>query len=339
MKGSDSISTENKRGKVNNGKTALLSLACALSVILCGCTDVTASSGSDSRSSAEQSTVATTAETTVATSATTPQTTTAAVTTTVTSAATAETTTTTTTEATTPEPQTQPPATEPEPQTEPQTEPEQVITEPEPTDTGSDDTRQTSQTEAPAASTDFDTEFFDDALFIGDSITTGLYLYGYLDPSLVYAKLGLAPSTALDSEIDGETIDSKISANKPSKIYIMLGTNSVGYADGNYLAECMGELVTHISKISKAKVYVLSIPPVTYYAEADYDNALTTSAINEYNSALESVVSGTKAKFLDLHSVLTAPDGYYYEEYHEMDGIHFMGSTYQVMLSFLEKHS
>ena len=325
MKGSDSIGTENKRGKANNGKTALLTLVCALSVILSGCTDVTASSGSDNKSSAEQST----AETTVATSAATPQTTTAAVTTTVTSATTAETTTATTTEATPPEPQTQPPSTEPEP----------PATEPEPTDTGNDDTRQSSQAEVPAASTDFDTEFFDDALFIGDSIATGLYLYGYLDPSLVYAKLGLAPSTALDSEIDGETIDSKIIANKPSKIYIMLGTNSVGYADGNYLAECMGELVTHISKISKAKVYVLSIPPVTYYAEADYDNALTTAAIDEYNSALESVISGTKAKFLDLHSVLTAPDGYYYEEYHEMDGIHFMGSTYQVMLSFLEKHS
>lgn len=143
----------------------------------------------------------------------------------------------------------------------------------------------------------------------------------------------------MESEIDGVTINSKIKANNPKKIYIMLGTNSVGYSDGNYLANCMGELVQHISQITKAKVYVLSIPPITYYAEADNDNALTTSAINEYNTALKSVIKGTKAKFLDFHSVLTAPDGYYYEEYHEMDGIHFMGSTYQVMLSFLEKHS
>ena len=63
----------------------------------------------------------------------------------------------------------------------------------------------------------------------------------------------------------------------------MLGTNSVGYSDGNYLANCMGELVQHISEITKAKVYVLSIPPITYYAEAAYDNALTTSAINTRN--------------------------------------------------------
>ena len=312
MKGTDSISNENKPGYPGKRKYVFLSFVCVISVILCSCADVTASSGSDNDFSE-------TAATTTFTSADTAETTTAAETTPVTSTTVAETTTvTTTTQATTSEP---------------------PATEPEPADTQTDHSEQYSQAEAPAASVDFDTSYFDDALFIGDSITTGLYLYGYLDPSLVYAKLGLAPSTALDSEIDGETIDSKIKENDPKKIYIMLGTNSVGYADGNYLAECMGELVQHIAQVSKAKVYVLSIPPVTYYAEADYDNALTTSAINEYNAALQSVISDTNAKFLDLHSVLTAPDGYYYEEYHEMDGIHFMGSTYQVMLSFLEKHS
>ncbi len=286
-------------------RTSAVALISAIAVALCSCADVTSSQ----ESSEVRSETATTAKTSISTtSATTVATTTKAVTTSVTTvAATAETTL----------PETTTVDTEPEP-----------VETPEPVSVAE-----------PTAPTDFDTSFFDDSLFIGDSITTGLYLYGYLDPSLVYAKVGLAPSTALDSEIDGETIDSKIKSDNPKKIYIMLGTNSVGYADGNYLADCMGELVQHISKVSKAKVYVLSIPPITYYAEADYDNALTTSAINEYNGALEKVISGTKAEFLDLHSVLTAPDGYYYEEYHEMDGIHFMGSTYQVMLSFLEKHS
>lgn len=286
-------------------RTSAVALISAIAVALCSCADVTSSQ----ESSEVRSETATTAKTSISTtSATTVATTTKAVTTSVTTVA-------TTAETTLPETTT-------------------VDTEPEPVETP-----EPVSVAEPTAPTDFDTSFFDDSLFIGDSITTGLYLYGYLDPSLVYAKVGLAPSTALDSEIDGETIDSKIKSDNPKKIYIMLGTNSVGYADGNYLADCMGELVQHISKVSKAKVYVLSIPPITYYAEADYDNALTTSAINEYNGALEKVISGTKAEFLDLHSVLTAPDGYYYEEYHEMDGIHFMGSTYQVMLSFLEKHS
>ncbi len=283
----------------NSCKTCILAVVCALSVILCSCADVTSSVDDSSTTNSKANTTVLPQNATQTTAVTTP----------VTTSVTTTTAATTTEQTSTVEPTTEPPTAEPEP------------------------------VAVPTAPTDFDVSYFDDALFIGDSITTGLYLYGYLDESLVYAKLGLAPSTTLDSEIDGETIDSKIKTNNPKKIYIMLGTNSVGYADGDYLASCMGELVNHISKISKANVYVLSIPPITYYAEADYDNALTTSSINEYNSALKSVISGTKAKFLDLHSVLTAPDGYYYEEHHEMDGIHFMGSTYQVMLSFLEKHS
>jgi len=195
------------------------------------------------------------------------------------------------------------------------------------------------QPETPSAPTDFEESFFDDALFIGDSITTGLYLYGYIDMSKVYAKMGLAPSTALYSDVDGVTLESKIKTDKPKKIYIMLGTNSVGYSDNEYLASCMEELVNSISSISKAKIYVLSIPPITAYAEASYDNYLSKAAIDEYNSLLKTAISRTDAVFLDFHSVLTASDGYYYEEYHEMDGIHFMGSTYQVMLSFLEEHS
>lgn len=288
-------------------RTSAVALISAIAVVLCSCADVTSSQ----ESSEAQSSTMTAKKTISTTSTTTVATTTAPVTTTVTT--TVETTETTL--------------------------PETTIADTEPEPTEPVETPKLAPAAEPTAPTDFEASYFDDALFIGDSITTGLYLYGYLDQSLVYAKLGLAPSTALDSEIDGETIDSKIKANNPKKIYIMLGTNSVGYSDGNYLANCMGELVQHISQITKAKVYVLSIPPITYYAEADYDNALTTDAINEYNSALKNVINGTKAKFLDFHSVLTAPDGYYYEEYHEMDGIHFMGSTYQVMLSFLEKHS
>ena len=295
-------------------KTIAISLICILSIVLCSCSDVTVSQ--DSSLSKNDTT------TPVKTSLTDTKTSTVA--TTVKIVTTSATTAATTTETTSPETIRIV---------------RKTVCKPKPAPTDPPKTSETAPQVKPTASTDFDTSFFDDALFIGDSITTGLYLYGYLDESLVYAKLGLAPSTALESEIDGVTINSKIKANNPKKIYIMLGTNSVGYSDGNYLANCMGELVQHISQITKAKVYVLSIPPITYYAEADYDNALTTSAINEYNTALKSVIKGTKAKFLDLHSVLTAPDGYYYEEYHEMDGIHFMGSTYQVMLSFLEKHS
>ena len=105
---------------------------------------------------------------------------------------------------------------------------------------------------------DFDKEYFSSSLFIGDSISTGLSLYGFLDQDNVFAQQGLAPSTALDAEIDGVTLSDKIAAFKPKKIFVMLGTNSVGYADNETLAASMNELVEKISGLTKAKIYVIS---------------------------------------------------------------------------------
>ena len=186
---------------------------------------------------------------------------------------------------------------------------------------------------------DFDKEYFSSSLFIGDSISTGLSLYGFLDQDNVFAQQGLAPSTALDAEIDGVTLSDKIASFKPKKIFVMLGTNSVGYADNETLAASMKELVEKISGLTKAKIYVISIPPITLEAEQSDENELTKKDIDDYNAKLKTAVSGSGASFIDLNSVLSNSDGYFDADYAEMDGIHFMGTTYEVMLSYLQKHS
>lgn len=186
---------------------------------------------------------------------------------------------------------------------------------------------------------DFDKEYFSSSLFIGDSISTGLSLYGFLDQDNVFAQQGLAPSTALDAEIDGVTLSDKIAAFKPKKIFVMLGTNSVGYANNETLAASMNELVEKISGLTKAKIYVISIPPITPEAEQSDENELTKKDIDDYNAKLKTAVSGSGASFIDLNSVLSNSDGYFDADYAEMDGIHFMGTTYEVMLSYLQKHS
>lgn len=226
-------------------------------------------------------------------------------------------------------PETEAPATEPDASSAP----ESTASATESADNSSDTSADTQPT------IDFDKEYFSSSLFIGDSISTGLSLYGFLDQDNVFAQQGLAPSTALDAEIDGATLSDKIASFKPKKIFIMLGTNSVGYADNKTLAVSMNELVEKISGLTTAKIYVISIPPVTLEAEQSDENALTKKDIDDYNEKLKTAVSGSGAAFIDLNSVLSNSDGYFDADYAEMDGIHFMGTTYEVMLSYLQKHS
>lgn len=188
-------------------------------------------------------------------------------------------------------------------------------------------------------STFYSKEFFDDALFIGDSITTGLSLYGFLDESKVFAQQGMAPSTAIDAVVNEKNLEQVIAENKPTKIYIMLGTNSVGYAEADYLADSMKEFIDKVKGMSSAKVYVLSIPPVTKEAEERTDNTLTKAAVDEYNTLLQKAVDEAGVHFVDLNKALSDENGYFLEDYAEMDGIHFMGDTYKVMLSLLETKS
>ncbi len=226
-------------------------------------------------------------------------------------------------------PETEAPATE----SDASSAPESTASATESADSSSDTSADTQPT------IDFDKEYFSSSLFIGDSISTGLSLYGFLDQDNVFAQQGLAPSTALDAEIDGATLSDKIASFKPKKIFIMLGTNSVGYADNETLATSMNELVEKISGLTTAKIYVISIPPVTLEAEQSDENALTKKDIDDYNEKLKTAVSGSGAAFIDLNSVLSNSDGYFDADYAEMDGIHFMGTTYEVMLSYLQKHS
>ena len=226
-------------------------------------------------------------------------------------------------------PETEAPATE----SDASTVPESTASSGESADSTSDTTSDDQPT------IDFDKEYFSSSLFIGDSISTGLSLYGFLEQDNVFAQQGLAPSTALDAEIDGVTLSDKIASFKPKKVFIMLGTNSVGYADNETLAASMTELVNKISGLTKAKIYVISIPPITVEAEQSDENALTKKDIDDYNAKLKTAVTDTGASFIDLNSVLSNSDGYFDADYAEMDGIHFMGTTYEVMLSYLQKHS
>ena len=182
----------------------------------------------------------------------------------------------------------------------------------------------------------YDRTFFENDLFIGDSISTGLHLYGYLDAENVFAEVGLNPESAVNHKVGDVTCVEKAAAMQPKRIYIMLGTNGLAYMDAEYMANKMTELVSELEMACyTAEICVISLPPVT--KEHDSEGKETMEKINDYNSRLKSICDQGGYTYVDICSKLTDGEGYFSSKYAENDGLHFQGSAYALLLGTIQK--
>jgi lysophospholipase L1-like esterase len=138
---------------------------------------------------------------------------------------------------------------------------------------------------------------------------------------------------------------------EPSKIFINIGTNDIGSADGEYnkgkLLENYNEILTQIGKkLPKCKVYVMAYYPVN--AEADFKGinkevkemlfkTRTNAAILEVNADVEELAKKHGYEFINVNEGLMDEDGNLKEEY-SIDGIHMFANGYSVVLNNIKKY-
>ncbi|MBR5979252.1 MAG: SGNH/GDSL hydrolase family protein, partial [Oscillospiraceae bacterium] len=84
-------------------------------------------------------------------------------------------------------------------------------------------------------------DYFNDALFLGDSITSGLTIYDMFDGFNAIYKVGVSPMTATSISFtttatgNDLTLTEAVRYYNPRKLYIMLGTNGINWASTNDL--------------------------------------------------------------------------------------------------------
>lgn len=142
-----------------------------------------------------------------------------------------------------------------------------------------------------AAPTDYDSEFFSEDLFIGDSISTGYSLYGFLNDRNVFAKVGLNPSTVLTKTVStcfGDIgISDMLTYTTPKRVYIMLGSNGIQWLSVDNMLKSTDTLVTLIkTACPDTEVMIISVPPVTPEYAATVKDIDVMAKINEYNDSL-----------------------------------------------------
>ena len=184
--------------------------------------------------------------------------------------------------------------------------------------------------------------YFDDAVFIGDSLTEGIKLYGVMSNAVVLSHTGLGLDNIYTKEVIEQADGTKISVmdaldlqTNVAKIYILMGPNSIGYNKDTFISK-YGAIIDSI-KISQpnAIVYIQSMLPVTTNNKYKLDNKV----IDEYNLALVELAEKKDVYYLDVNSHLKGSDGALPTEASPADGMHFNATYYQKWFDYLKTHT
>lgn len=195
------------------------------------------------------------------------------------------------------------------------------------------------------ASEPVEDSYFEDALFVGDSITTGIEIYGAMSGAVVVASTGINPSTILskpairDKEGNLHTVLETMDQYEPKKIYVLLGANGVGWIKQEAFIGYYEELLGEIKKQHPdALLYVQSIFPVTAEKALSENGIYSNERIDSYNAAIMELCQKKGLPYLNVAEALRGTDGALPAEA-STDGIHIIPDYYRKWFDYLKTHT
>ena len=206
--------------------------------------------------------------------------------------------------------------------------------------------------------TQVDDSYFNDAVFIGDSISYGFELYVTEKRANGETVLGEAKFLTSGSlsygnslwDVSDESVhptyngvkmklEDAIAQIKPGKIYILLGTNDVAlYGVEQTIANADTEISRMLEASPGAEIFIMSTTPKYSPAESDVDGDLNNADIDALNVAMRNFAVEKVYNFMNIAPLFKDETGGLAADYcsdTEGMGIHFTSAAYDIWLNFL----
>lgn len=186
-------------------------------------------------------------------------------------------------------------------------------------------------------------EYFDDAAFVGDSITEGIKLYEVMTNATVVAARGInLDNVFTDDQIrtaqGNSTVMGALEAAEPKKIYIMFGANGVGWFTEQHFTDVYTKFVQAVKEQHPdSQIYLQSILPVTQEFD-DSREDISNDKINRYNELVVEIAEEQEVHYLDVASAFKDEKGCLPEDSNG-DGMHFGNKYYQKWFDYLKSHT
>jgi len=176
-----------------------------------------------------------------------------------------------------------------------------------------------------------DASYFDDALFIGDSRTVGLFEYGTFKNADFFCTTGmsvykLGTATVSIDGIGKTSLDNLFSQKSYSKIYIMLGINEIGYDFDNTITK-YGEWLDYIEeKQPDVLIFIQSNLHVTK-SRSESDGYVNNQMIDRFNKSISKFANDKNRFYIDINEFFDDGEGNLPEDY-TSDSTHVYAKHY-----------
>lgn len=185
-------------------------------------------------------------------------------------------------------------------------------------------------------------EYFDDALFIGDSRTVGISEYGDLNNAIFFANTGMSVYNVFEKNVSVPQVgklklEQLLIYKKFGKIYIMLGINELGYNQEKTLKKYKDLLKFIQEKQSNAIIYIEANLHVTA-ERSNKDKTINNININKINNEISQLADNEKIFFIDVNEKFDDENGNLSSNYTQ-DNVHIYAKYYKEWSDWLSQNA
>ncbi len=189
-----------------------------------------------------------------------------------------------------------------------------------------------------------DIHYFNDTVFVGDSLTVGLQQFSHIPNANYCAYIGIGPKEIYDGSLHTGLDDTQeqplqaLVGYAPSNVYILLGTNAMVSLSDEALLTYYDEMLNAMQAALPDTVdyYVQSITPVLQGVDDRFD----AERIISLNNQLAQMAYEKGMYFVDIHSALADENGWLHVQYASTaDAYHLSGEGYAAWVEYLITHT
>ena len=183
-----------------------------------------------------------------------------------------------------------------------------------------------------------DRDYFDDALFVGDSRTVGIMEYGGLENATFFADsgmsvYGLAFKKITIPDMGKVTFEDLLEQKKFGKIYLMLGLNELGYRF-DATQQKYRDTVNKIRELQEDAIIYLCANMHVTEEQSGKDAIYNNTKVNQMNDMISGLADGETIFYIDINELFDDEAGSLSSEY-SSDAFHVYGKHYVEWVDWL----